>query len=63
MYLLPVYLLSLSIEFPTMWILISLALVKDLSYSSSEGLQLLYPLQRTPCFDQSKRAIFLIGCD
>jgi hypothetical protein len=64
MYLLSVFLLSLSIEFPTMWVLISLAVIKESSHSSSEGLQLRCPLQRTPAsFDRSKRAIVVIDCD
>ena len=40
-FLIPISLLSLySIEFPAMWILICLAIIKEPSHSSSEGLQL-----------------------
>jgi hypothetical protein len=63
-YLLSVFLLNMSIEFPTMQVLISSALIKESSHSSSEGIQLCCPCQRSrACFDRSKRAIFLMGCD
>jgi hypothetical protein len=50
-----------SIEFPALRVRICSALIKGLSYSFSEGLQLRFPLWRIPTyFNRSERAVIRI---